>query len=446
METSRKGGAGAALAQATEAGVKFVRLQVTDFTGAFKNTAITVEELDYVLAGRLTFDSAIIEGFYGSREREILLVPDPETFVIFPWRPRDGAVARLICQAAYPDGTPFPACSRTVLKNVLETLGKRGWYFRVAAEVEFFLFYVEDQGRPTTVTHDQAGYCDLTPVDLGENARRDMVLTLQEMGIPVRSSHHEVSPGQHEIGLVEGDALEMADRIATFKFVVRTVAQRHGLHASFMPRPLGARSGSGMKLHVSLWREDENLFHDPNEPRQLSATAHGFAAGLLAHAPALTALTNPLVNSYKRLVPDGFHPVLAAWSQDSRATMLRMPGSGGRPCRLTLRSPDPTANPYLALAGILAAGMDGVDRRLELPEPVPGTVDQNLDALRETAREMGLPRHLEAALAALGTDALVRDTLGEELYRRYAAAKEREWADFLATVHPWEITTYLAQY
>lgn len=438
--------AGEVLALAAETGVKFVRLQVTDFTGSLKNLAITVEELNRALAGRLSFDSAIIEGFDGSREREILLVPDPETFVIFPWRPRDGAVARLICQVADLDGNPCPTCSRTILKKNMKALEERGWRFRIGAEIEFFLFHAGEQGLPTTVTHDQAGYCDLTPVDLGENARRDMVLTLQEMGIKVRSSHHEVSPGQHEIGLGEGEALEMADRITTFKFVVRTVAQRHGLHASFMPRPLAGRSGSGVKLHLSLWREEENLFSDGEGVSRFSTTARRFAAGLLAHAPGLAAVTNPLVNSYKRLVADGFHPALAAWSSDSRATMLRMSASLGDGPRLLLRSPDPTANSYLALAGILAAGLDGLDSGLELPEPVPGTVDGDLDTLRDAVRTNGLPRHLEAALAAFGTDAVLRRALGEEFCRRYAEAKEREWMSFLTAVHPWEIDTYLARY
>jgi len=438
--------AGEVLALAAETGVKFVRLQVTDFTGSLKNLAITIEELNRALEGRLTFDSAIIEGFSGSREREILLIPDPETFVIFPWRPRDGAVARLICQAADLDGNPYPTCSRTILRKNLDALRERGWWFRIGAEIEFFLFHVGEQGLPTTVTHDQAGYCDLTPVDLGENARRDMVLTLQEMGIKVRSSHHEVSPGQHEIGLGEGEALEMADRITTFKFVVRTVAQRHGLHASFMPRPLAGRRGSGVKLHLTLWREEENLFADGEDPGRFSTTARRFAAGLLAHAPALAAVTNPLVNSYKRLVPDGFHPVLAAWSTDSRATMLRMPAPAGDEPHLLLRSPDPTANSYLALAGILAAGLDGVDSGLELPEPVPGTVDGDLDTLRDAVRTNGLPRHLEAALSAFGTNTVLRGALGDEFCRRYAEFKEQEWLGFLTAVHPWEIDTYLARY
>lgn len=445
MEINRRA-AGEVLALAAETGVKFVRLQVTDFTGSLKNLAITVEELNRALEGRLTFDSAIVEGFSGSREKEILLVPAPETFVIFPWRPRDGAVARLICQVADLDGNPYPICSRTILRRNLQALGERGWRFRISAEIEFFLFHAGEQGLPTTVTHDQAGYCDLAPVDLGENARRDMVLTLQEMGIKVRSSHHEVSPGQHEIGLGEGEALEMADRITTFKFVVRTVAQRHGLHASFMPRPLAGGRGSGVKLHLTLWREEQNLFADGDDVSRFSTTARRFTAGLLAHAPALSAVTNPLVNSYKRLVPDGFHPALAAWSFDSRAAMLRFPAPAGGEPHLLLRSPDPTANAYVALAGILAAGLDGVDKGLELPEPVPGTVDGDLDRLRAAARINGLPRHLEAALSAFTTNAVLRGVLGDEFCRRYVEAKEQEWLAFLAAVHPWEIGTYLARY
>lgn len=430
---------------ASETGVKFVRLQVTDFTGSLKNVAITVEELDRVLAGEMTFDSAIVEGFSGSRERRIMLIPDPETFVIFPWRPRDGAVARLICQAAGLDGTLLPTCSRTVLQKALVALDEKNWQFRIGAEIEFFLFHTGEQCRPTTETHDQAGYCDLTPVDLGENARRDMVLTMQKMGIRVRSSHHEASPGQHEIELVEGNALKMADRIATAKFVVRTVAQRHGLHASFMPRPVPGRSGSGLKLHLSLWQGQESLFRDRQDPRKISTMAYQFAAGLLAHATALAAVTNPLVNSYKRLVPDGFHPSLIAWSHDSRTTMLRVP-EDEQSSALVLRSPDPTTNPYLALAAVLAAGMDGIARGLEMPPPLPGSADRDVCAIQDAVRTMGLPRHLETALVALENDPVIRGTLGEELYRRYAAAKEQEWAKFLAEVHPWEIETYLAQY
>ncbi len=430
------------LEKATENRVKFVRLQVTDFNGAFKNLAVTVEELEQVLYGQFYVDSAIIGGFSGTKIEEILLLPDPETFVIFPWRPRDGAVARLICQAVYPQGEPYPLCSRTVLQKALVNLQRKGWVFRVAPEVEFFLFQAGDQG-PTTTTHDRAGYCDLTPVDLGENARREMVLTLQEMGISVRSSHHEVSPGQHEISLLEEEALTAADQIATFKFVVRTVAQRHGLHASFMPRPLADRSGSGMKLNLSLWREGENVFIGESGPSELTRS---FAAGIIKHGRALTAVSNPLVNSYKRLVPDGFHPALAAWSEDSRATMLQLPKKEGGTAFLSWRSPDPAANPYLSLTAVLAAGLDGLATSEVLPDPVPGAAGTGLNSLRTVFREKGLPRHLEGALAGLREDLVLQKALGEELCQRYLIAKEAEWEEFLQIVHPWEIETYLTRY
>ncbi|HHW43581.1 MAG TPA: glutamine synthetase, partial [Desulfotomaculum sp.] len=352
------------LHKAREYNVKFIRLQFTDIFGVFKNIAITVEELPRALEGRVMFDGSVIEGFVRNRESDIYLLPDPSTFVIFPWRPREGAVARLICDILAPQGEPYGACSRAVLKRALARAGRMGLEFRVGAQVEFFLFHTDAQGKPTVVTHDRAGFCDLTPVDLGENARRDMVLTLEEMGFNVSSSHHEIAPGQHEIFLKEDDALAVADTMATFKFVVRTIAQRHGLHASFMPRPLAGCNGSGMHLHQFLWRDGQNAFYDPAGEHGLSELAYRYIAGLIAHAGGLTAIANPLVNSYKRLLPTDLAPVLAAWSEENRSTMIRVPAQREGGTRVVLRSPDPTANPYLVLAVSLAAGLDGIGRGL----------------------------------------------------------------------------------
>jgi len=427
---------------AQEYHVKFVRLQFTDVLGSFKNIAVTVEELEKALAGRFALDSAAIEGFHSHRERTVYLVPDPSTFVVFPWRPRDGAVARLICEARTTDG-PFEGCSRTLLKRTLGMLPE-GWHFVVGVEAEFFLFHTAEQGKPTVNTHDLAGYCDLTPVDLGENARRDMVLTLEEMGIEVTSSHHEIAPGQHEIGLKDDTVPAIADKVATFKFVVRTVAQRHGLHASFMPKPLAEHNGSGLTLHLSLWRDGENIFYDPQDPYGLSETAYYFAGGLLRHARGLTAIANPLVNSYKRLVPDPANPVLAAWSLDNRLTMLRA-AVDGENAHLILRSPDPAANPYLLLAVILAAGMDGI-RNKAAPPPFASFASVDLNNLGELVGKNGLPRTLGEALAALAADAVLQEALGEHVYRRFIAAKEEEWEWFLREVHPWEIDQYLAKF
>jgi len=433
------------MALAEETHVKFVRLQITDILGALKNVAITVEELERALAGQVLFDSAIIEGHIPGRARDILLQPDPSTFEIFPWRPRDGAVGRLICEANNPDGSSFEACSRAVLRRATAALREAGLELTVGAEIEFFLLHGDGQGQPKLETHDRAGYCDLSPVDLGENARRDMVLTLEQMGIEVKSSHHEEAPGQHEIGLKDDSIVAIADKIATFKFVVRTVAQRHGLHASFMPKPLPGRSGSGLTLGLSLWRDMDNLFLGENG--ELSATAKHFMGGLIRHSGALTALANPLVNSYKRMIPGQLSPYLAAWSRDNRSTMLRVPTHPDDSVRLLLRSPDPAANPYLALAAIVAAGLDGIQGQIE-PEPfineaIIGRTDSWVLYDRKTH---GLPRNLQNALQALEGDELIRGVLGEEVVQRYLRHKENEWAEFESEIHTWEIDKYLARY
>jgi len=428
---------------AREYHVKFVRLQFTDVLGDFKNVAITVEELDRALEGAIPFDSAAVEGFEGHREADILLHPDPSTFVIFPWRPRDGAVARLICEARTANGEPFAGCSRSVLRRALEPLQERGWRVLVGVESEFFLFHTDGQGRPETRTHDRAGYCALTPLDLGENARRDMVLTLEEMGIEVKSSHHEIAPGQHEIGLKDDTVLAMADKVSTFRFVVRTVAQRHGLHATFMPKPLTGQAGSGMTLSLSLWSNGENLFFDPDAPRGLSPLAYNFIGGLVRHAPALTAITNPLVNSYKRMLPGRMSPLLAGWSDDNRCTMLRVPVHQAGGASILLRSPDSTANFYLALAAILAAGLDGITNAVEAPEPLPYGEGATLAA---QIRDYGLPRNLGEALDCLASDEVIRGVLGEMIYQRYSAYKRDEWERFQRQVHAWEIDEYLTRY
>ncbi|MCS5695616.1 type I glutamate--ammonia ligase [Desulfofundulus thermocisternus] len=430
------------LQKAREYNVKFIRLQFTDIFGVLKNIAITVEELPRALEGRVMFDSSVIEGFVRNRESDIYLLPDPRTFVIFPWRPREGAVARLICDVLTPRGEPYCACSRAALKRVLARARKMNLELRVGAQIEFFLFHTDAQGKPTVITHDQAGFCDLTPVDLGENARRDMVLTLQEMGLDVSSSHHEFAPGQHEIFLKESDALTVADSIATFKFVVRTIAQRHGLHASFMPRPLASCNGSGMHLHQSLWRDGENAFYDPAGQYRLSELACRYIAGLIAHAGALTAITNPLVNSYKRLVPTDLAPVLAAWSEENRSTMIRVPAQRGEGTQVVLRSPDPTANPYLALAASLAAGLDGIEKGLTPGAPL----SENNLPVKELVRRIGLPRHLAEALRALAGDAVIQEALGKEITARFLEAKEDEWERYHAQVHQWELDEYLTNF
>ncbi len=430
-------------ALAAETNVKFVRLQLTDLLGVLKNVAVTVEELDRALAGQVSFDSSIIEGCTPGKTGDILLQPDPASFVIFPWRPRDGAVARLICEARNTDGTVFETCSRSILRRTAAALHQEGLRLMVGAEIEFFLLHTDEKGQPKLESHDHAGYCDLSPVDLGENARRDMVLTLEDMGIEVRSSHHEEAPGQHEIDLKDDDVVSMADKIATFKLVVRTVGQRHGLHASFMAKPLPGRSGSGLTLKLALQRDGKNLF--TFKQGVLSEAARFFMGGIIRHSGALTALTNPLVNSYKRLFPGQLSPYLAAWSTDDRSTMFRVPESDNG-VRLMLRSPDPAANPYLALAALLAAGLEGMRERVE-PEPfIDESPEGDRQVLRSRLKENGLPRNLQTALRALENDRLIRETLGDAVVRRYLRHKEDEWERFNSQIHRWEIEEYLAKY
>lgn len=430
--------------KAKEYNVKFIRLQFTDIFGSLKNIAVTVEELERALEGRVMFDSSVIEGFAGSKENDIYLYPDPSTFQIFPWRPRDGAVARLLCDIRSPGGKQYPGCSRSTLKTVVKKASDMGFQFRVGADIEFFLFHTDSQGKPTTVTHDQAGYCDLTPVDLGENARRDMVLTLEEMGFEISSSHHELAPGQHEISIKEDTITNIADKIATFKFVVRTVAQRHGLHASFMPKPVGGLNGSGMKLHQTLWQHPErNAFDDSGAEWGLSELALYFMGGILKHACSMTALANPLVNSYKRLIPDGLSPIQVAWSEQDRRTVIRVPAQRGEGTRVVLRSPDPTCNPYLVLAVMLEAGLRGIEYKIK-PTLCP---DDPCCGETKAALEMAiLPRSLGQALQEMEGDAIIKKALGEYIFQRYMDTKKREWERFQVTVHQWELDEYLTNY
>jgi glutamine synthetase len=355
------------LAKAKDAGVKFVRLQFTDIVGVLKNVAITIEQLEKALDGELMFDGSSIHGFVRIEESDMYLRPDPATFTIFPWRPREGAVARLICDIYNPDGTPFAGCPRVALKKVLARAKSMGYTMNVGPECEFFLFYTDSEGKPTLRTHDRAGYFDLSPVDMGENARRSMVLTLEEMGFEIEASHHEVAPGQHEIDFKYSDALDVADKIITFKFVVRTIAQRHGLHATFMPKPIAGINGSGMHMHQSLFRGAQNAFYDPHDPLGLSDVARHYIGGLLRHARALAAVTSPTVNSYKRLVPGYEAPVYICWAERNRSPLIRVPAKRGSSTRIELRCPDPSCNPYLAIAACLAAGLDGIEKKIEPP-------------------------------------------------------------------------------
>ncbi|TYO96215.1 type I glutamate--ammonia ligase [Desulfallas thermosapovorans] len=433
------------IAEAREKGVKFIRLQFTDLLGVMKNVAITIDQLEKALDGELMFDGSSIYGFSRIEESDMYLRPDPDTFVVFPWRPRDGGVARLMCDIYNPDGSPFEGCPRVILKRQLAKAAQMGYSMQVGPELEFFLFCVDDNNIPTLKTHDNAGYFDLSPVDLGEQARRDIVLTLEEMGFEIEASHHEVAPGQHEIDFKYSNALDIADKIVTFKFVVRTIAQRHGLHATFMPKPIYGINGSGMHTNQSLFKGDKNAFYDENDiPMQLSREAYYYIGGLLKHARAMAAVTNPTVNSYKRLVPGYEAPVYLAWSGRNRSPLIRIPAKRGQSTRVELRNPDPSCNPYLSLAVCLAAGLDGIANQIDPPP----ACDRNIYKMtKDELDELGiksLPGSLPEAYDELSRDEVIKGALGEHIYEKLAEAKAKEWESFSLQVHQWEIDRYLA--
>ncbi|MDN5362608.1 MAG: glutamine synthetase [Moorella sp. (in: firmicutes)] len=436
----------AVLQQAEEWGVKFVRLQFTDIFGVLKNVAIPVDQLPKALNNELMFDGSSIEGFVRIEESDMYLRPDPDTFVVFPWRPHEGSVARLICDVYNPDGTPFAGCPRCTLKRVMAEAAAMGFTMNAGPEAEFFLFNTDADGRPTLETQDRAGYFDLTPVDLGEDARRDMVLTLEQMGFEIEASHHEVAPGQHEIDFKYAEALTTADRIATFKFVVRTIAQRHGLHATFMPKPIFGINGSGMHANLSLSKDDKNAFDDPSGELGLSQVAYNFIAGVMTHARALTAVTNPTINSYKRLVPGYEAPVYIAWSPRNRSPLIRVPAKRGASTRIEVRHPDPSCNPYLALAVLLQAGLDGIKKGLTPPPPT----DKNIFAMAPAELEAEgigvLPGSLEEAIGALEQDEVIRAALGPHIYERLTLAQKLECDEYRTRVHQWEIDQYLTKF
>ena len=426
-----------------EEDVGFIRLQFTDIFGVMKNVAITASQLEKALDHQIMFDGASIEGFARIEESDMYLYPDLDTFEIFPWRPQQGKVARLICDVYKPDGTIFQSDPRYVLKKVMSQAKSMGLEFDVGPECEFFLFHTDEDGLPTTVTHESAGYFDLGPLDLGENARRDMVLTLEDMGYEIEASHHESAPAQHEIDLHYDEALASADSIMTFKLVVKTIAKRHGLHATFMPKPKSGINGSGMHINMSMRKDGINIFHDSKDPAGLSKEAYWFIGGLMKHMKAICFITNPVVNSYKRLVPGYEAPVYIAWSARNRTPLIRIPDTRGDAVRIELRSPDPSANPYLALAVCLAAGLEGIQNEIMPPK----SVDCNIYEMSEEARKASgiemLPGSLLEAAREFEKDAFIQSVLGEDLSKKYIEAKTREYADYRAQVTDWEISRYL---
>ena len=431
-----------------EEDVEFIRLQFTDIFGTLKNVAITSSQLEKALNNACMFDGSSIERFARIEEADMYLYPDLDSFAIFPWRPQQGKVARLICDVHRIDGAPYEGDSRYVLKKAVEHAKACGYVFHVGPELEFFLFDTDDSGRPTTNTSEKAGYFDLGPLDLGENVRRDMVLTLEDMGFEIESSHHEVAPAQHEIDFKYADALSAADNIMTFKLAVRTIAKRHGLHATFMPKPKAGVDGSGMHINMSLSdKEGRNLFADDQDALRLSRDAYYFMAGILKHMKAMTILTNPLVNSYKRLIPGFDAPIYIAWSPTSnRSSLIRIPSPRGESTRIELRCPDSAMNPYLALAACLSAGLDGIEKKTGLPACVEGNMfTMEPEELRERNVER-IPETLGDAIEAYSGDVFMKEVLGEHIYTKYLEAKEQEWRDFRAQVTDWEVSQYLYKY
>jgi glutamine synthetase len=431
---------------ADRGGVRFMRLQFTDILGVNKNVEIPRSQFEKALSGDIMFDGSSIEGFVRVEESDMLLAPDLSTFQVFPWGDADARVCRLICDINLPDGSPFPGDPRGALKRAIARAAERGFTMNAGMEAEFFLFRPSEEGRATTTTHDVGGYFDLAPADQGEEARRAMVDLLERMGFEVEAAHHEVAHGQHEIDFRYADALRTADNIATFRFVVKHVAQQFGLLASFMPKPIFGQNGSGMHTHQSLFKGGKNAFLDEKAEWQLSRTALHYIGGLLRHARGMCAITNPLVNSYKRLVPGFEAPVNVAWSMRNRSPLIRVPDRRGGGTRVELRMPDPAANPYLALTVMLAAGMDGVETEADWREPVNENIWEMSFRERRRLRIDDLPHDLNEALDELEKDDVITAALGPHIAKHFLGAKRQEWREYITQVTRWELDEYLAKY
>ncbi|MBO5474849.1 MAG: type I glutamate--ammonia ligase [Lachnospiraceae bacterium] len=423
--------------------VEFIRLQFTDIFGNLKNVAITASQLEKALDNECMFDGSSIEGFARIEESDMYLYPDFSTLEIFPWRPQQGKVARLICDVHRPGGQPFEGDPRYILKQAIQAAADLGYTFEVGPECEFFLFNTDENAMPTTITHEKASYFDMGPMDFGENARRDMVLTLEEMGFIIEASHHEVAPAQHEIDFRYDEALATADNIMTFKLAVKTIARRHGLHATFMPKPKYGVNGSGMHINMSLSKDGRNIFADQGDRLGLSKEAYYFIGGIMKHMQGMTAITNPLVNSYKRLVPGYEAPVYIAWSATNRSPLIRIPASRGEGTRIELRCPDPSANPYLALAVCLRAGLDGIINQITPPHSVDCNIFQMSEEEKKAQGIEEIPGTLIEAIYHMEADPFIKDVLGEHTYNKYIEAKKEEWYRYRSQVTDWEVNEYL---
>lgn len=433
------------LRMAEEEDVEFIRLQFTDMFGTMKNIAIPFSRLEKAMNNECMIDASSMEGFCRNEEEDMYLYPDLNTFSILPWRPQQGKVARFICDICKADGTAYMESPRTILQKIVKKAQEKGYTFKVNPECEFFLFHTDDNGMPTTITHERAGYMDLSPVDLGENARRDIVLTLEEMGYEVESSHHEISPGQHEIDFSMSDVMETADKVMTFKMAVRTIAKRHGLHATFMPKPKADVNGSGMHINMVLYKDGKNIFEDENDKLGLSKEAYSFIAGILKHIKGMTAILNPLVNSYKRLVPGFEAPSEITWSSGQRTALIKVSQGMKEEKSIELRSPDPSANPYLVFALCLAAGIDGMERELSVPAELMKSIRNFSEEEKNNQGIESLPENLSEALYQMEKDVWIKQVLGDAFFEHYRKAKKKEWKSYMKQVSEWELAQYLYQ-
>lgn len=435
--------------EAKERNVRFLRLMFTDIDGVIKNVEVPISQLDKVMDNEMAFDGSSIDGFVEIDQSDMKLHPDLDTWLIFPWEldSSDGRIARFICDVYMPSGEPFDGDPRSNLKRVLKEMEHLGFTeFNLGPEPEFFLFKLDENGNPSKNLNDHGGYFDLAPTDLAENCRRDIVLELEALGFEIEASHHEAAPGQHEIDWKYADAVEACDNIQTFKLIVKTVARKHGLHATFMPKPIENISGSGMHFNMSLFKDGENAFFDESSDDGLSTTAYQFMAGLLDHAQAYTAICNPIINSYKRLTPGFEAPVYVAWSGTNRTPLIRVPSSRGQSTRVELRSVDPTANPYLALAVLLKAGLRGISEAKSAPMPVNKNIYDMSQFERDENQIQSLPKSLAEALEALKEDETIKDAIGQHIFERFVAAKEADWRKYSTAVSQYEMDRYFKLY
>ncbi len=427
--------------------VRFIRLQFTDMMGQMRNMAVTVSKLVDALDNKCSFDGGAVKGFDNTSDTDLFLYPDLDTFTIFPWRPHQGKVARLICDVYTSDRKPLQSDPRLILKRVLKEAEDKGYTFDVGPECEFFLFKTDDDGTPTMIPNDEARFFDLAPMDNGENCRRDICLTLEEMGYTIESSHHEMAPGQHEIVFSHDNALVTADRIVTFRTVVKTLAKRNGMHATFMPKPKTDEWGSGMHLAMSLFKDGKNAFYNPEEPNKLSNIGYKFISGLLKYSSDMACITNPTVNSYKRFAPGYEAPCFTAWSESSKSFIVRVPKTdNAEETRIELRSPDSTSNPYLAIAACLKAGLKGIDENYGLSPAVNINPYSLTRSEREALGVTTLPISLNAAVEAAKKSAFLEELLGANFKNVYLAEKEAEYSAYRKTVSRWEIEKYFIQY